>query len=147
VTTQGSIRILETIKLLDQIRTAHPDLQMKLDTKPRQVDVELTIPAQEGLPFRVGLSLQGDELHLEAGDHFRAEWFPCNDAEVARGFSDAVNGLLAGRYRIVEYIRRGKTVRAELQAPEESGWQIMTAWTRLHLPIPRRVVQRVLIRA
>jgi hypothetical protein len=83
MTTARSIEILETIKLFDQIRPAHPDLQMNLDTRPRHVDLEMTIPAQERLPLRVGLNLQGDELHLEAGDHIWVEWFPCHDADVA----------------------------------------------------------------
>jgi hypothetical protein len=147
MTTPRSIEILETIKLFDQIRTAHGDLQMNLDTRPRHVDLEMTIPAQERLPFRVGLNLQGDELHLEAGDHFWVEWFPCHDADVATRYSDAVNGLLAGRYRIVEYFRRGKVVRAELQRPEERGWKVVTTWARFHVPIPRHTTQRVLTRA
>jgi hypothetical protein len=144
MTEQRRVEILEAIKLFEQIRTAHPDLQMNLDTKPRQVDLEMTIPVQERLPFRVGLNLQGDELHLEAGDHFRVEWFPCHDADVVHRYSDAVNGLLAGRYRIVEYFRRGKPVRAELQRQAESGWKVLTTWAELHVPIPRRTTQRIL---
>jgi hypothetical protein len=146
MTSHRRVEILEAIRLFDQIRSDHPDLQMNLDTKPRHVDVEMTIPVQERLPFRVNLNLQGDELHLEAGDHFWVEWFPCHDTDVVQRYSDAVNGLLAGRYRIVEYFRHGKAVRAELQRQGESGWKVLTAWAAFHVPIPHRTTQRILVR-
>jgi hypothetical protein len=142
-----SVEIQGAIKLFDRIRAAHPGLHMILDTNPQHVDLEMMIPVQEGLPFRVSLTLQGDELHLRAGDHFWVEWFPCHATDVVNRYSDAVSGLLTGRYRIVESFRRGKAVRAELQGQEEDGWKVLTAWSRLHVPLPRRTTERILMTA
>jgi hypothetical protein len=144
MTRPRPVDIQGAIKLFDRIRAAHPGLHMILDTKPQHVDLEMTIPVQAGLPFRVGLTLRGDELHLQAGDHFWVEWFPYHEPDVVNGYSDAVNGLLTGRYRIVESFRRGKAVRAELQGQEGPGWKVLTAWSRLHVPIPRRTTERIL---
>jgi hypothetical protein len=147
MTRPKPVETMGAIKVFDRIRTAHPDLHMILDTKPQHVDLEMTIPVQEGLPFRIGLTLQGDQLHLQAGDHFRVEWFPCHEADVVNRYTDAVSGLLTARYRIVEYFRRGKAVRAELQGHDEGGWKVLTAWSRLHVPIPCRTMARILMTA
>jgi hypothetical protein len=134
-------------KLFERIRAAHPGLHMILDRQPKQVDLEMTIPVQAGLSFGVRLNLQGDELHLEAGDDFRLEYHRGHQPEIADRYFDAVDGLLAGRYRIVEYHRSGRAVRAQLQAPVDGRWEVLGTCSRLHVPIPWRTTQRILLNA
>jgi hypothetical protein len=139
--------VAETKRLFERIRAAHAHLHMDLDTEPRRVDLEMTIPEQQGLSFPLHLNQQGDELHLEAGDHFRLEFFPGYDRQVADRYFDAVDGLLAGRYRIVEHYRGARAVRAELQAPQDGGWRVLGTWSKLGIPIPWRKRHRVLVNA
>jgi hypothetical protein len=135
---------VEAEKLFDRIRSAHPKLHMILDRQPQHVDLEMTVPVQDGLSFPVRLNLRGDELHLEAGRNYRMEWFPGREPQVADRYFDAVDGLLAGRYRIVEHSRRGKVIRAELQVPGEGEWRILATWSRFNFPIPWRTARKVL---
>jgi hypothetical protein len=134
-------------ELFERIRAAHPGVHMVLDPAPRHVDEKLTIPEQEGVTFTLRLNRQGDELHLEAGDHFSLEWFPAGDREVADRYFDAVVGLLAGRCRIVEHYRGRRAVRAELQASQDGAWRGVGTWSRARFPVPWRTTHRVLINA
>jgi hypothetical protein len=134
----------ETAQLFERIRAAHPGLHMVLDADPRDVDVELTIPEQEAVAFPIRLNRQGDELHLEAGDHFALEWFPARDRDVADRYFDAVDGLLAGRCRIVEHYRGRRAVRAELEALRGGDWRVLGTWSRARFPVPWRTTRRVL---
>jgi hypothetical protein len=113
---------------------------MRLDENPTMVDVSLQIPTQPGLPFSVGLNLQADELHLNAGA-FWVEWFPCTTAERAQDFQSCVCGLLSGQYRIVETYRGLKAVKAELQRPSRNTWETIATWRKLSLPWPRKVLR------
>ena len=60
---------------------------------------------------------------------------PCGKEDVSQQFVDAVCGLLSGEYRLVEYWRRGKAVKAELQRPIGDEWQKVAGWARLHIPV------------
>jgi len=107
------------------IRAAHAALRMSLEVVSGSVELELCIPAQPGLAFDVTLSLKDvDELQLGAGA-FWVSWFPCTDASVVRRYREAVDGVLTGQYRILEYRRRGRLVKAYLQRPVGDGWTNM----------------------
>jgi len=116
-----------------RIRDAFPDLTMHFDVEPAQVDIYVAIPEQQGLAFPVDLNLQGDELHLSAGE-FWQEWFPCTQPEVVEQYVAAVSGLLSGEDRIVEHLRGTKVLKAELQRPNAAEWETIARWSRAHMP-------------
>lgn len=130
------------VRLFDSIRSSHPGVQMDLasDVSHDWVDVEMRIAAQPGRPFAILLQLQRDELHLYAGDAFHASWFPCTSSEVVEQFRTGVEELLAGRWRVVEYIIRHAAVRAQLQRPTADGWRPVATWANplALIPWPRR---------
>ena len=124
----------------DEIRRRCAPLRCHLDRDPAQVELALTLPAQAGLLFDVELTLQNeDELHLVASALW-VGWFPCTDPAVRGVFVDAVCGLVAGRYRILEHHRGRRAVKAELQRPVEEpgarGWETITANSWMALPWP-----------
>lgn len=123
------------IQRFESIGTAFAQLTMTLDTQPGNVDASLEIPKQPGLDFDVSINLQGDELHLSAGDYFWLEWFPCTDESVETDFFESVHGLLSGRFRIVEHHRRGKAFKAVLERPITHGWESHGTWHSPSLPI------------
>jgi hypothetical protein len=125
-----------------QIHEAFPSLSMTVERTDPHVDIQVSIPQQPGLAFPVGLNLQGDELHLNAG-RFWLEWFPCTRPEVRRAFIEAVSGLLSGRLRIVEFYVGRRVVRAELQRPENGSWRAMGT-TFIGFWIPWRRSTRIL---
>ena len=116
------------IRLFEQIRSDFSHLRMELDPKPDNVDVTMDIPKQTGLAFKMNLNLQEDELHLNAGDLFWVEWFPCTDSKKAAAYLDAVNGLLSGRHRIVENYVFGKPATASLQRQKNGKWISIARW-------------------
>jgi len=130
-------------QLLNDIRSAFPHLEIKLESDHPHVDLNLDIPQQSGLKFDVNVNLQGDELHLSAG-HFWLEWFPCSDPTVIQAFREAVCGLLSGEFRILEYYRGRRAIKAELQRPSGEGWQTIGTWSVLSLPIPWHVTTKEL---
>jgi hypothetical protein len=118
------------IRLFEEIRDAFPQLSMRLDHNPPNVDLSMEIPEQPGLSFEINLNLQGDELHLNAGA-FWLEWFPCTR-------------LLSGAYRIRESYRGGSPIKAELQKPNAGSWQTIGTWHGWTWPFPRRLTEKVL---
>ena len=127
------------------IRDAFPHLEMELsETLDHEwMQAELEIAQQCGLPFRVNLNVQGDELHLNAGALW-VEWFPCTNPKVVARYVAAVCGLLDGRSRIVEHIRGGDTVKAVLQESRAGGWLRVATWAKFHVPWPWRKTYRIL---
>lgn len=132
------------VALFQDIRAAYPNLTMSLDVNHPHVDLNMDVLQQTGLAFAVNLNLQGDELHLSAGDAFWVEWFPCTDPDVVARYYDAVTGLLSGRYRIREHYVRNRAVKAQLQRPVEGGWKTITSWANLGILIPWRRSTRIL---
>ena len=130
-------------QLLNDVQNAFPHLKMRLASDHPHVDLNLDIPQQSGLKFNVNINLQGDELHLSAG-HFWLEWFPCSDAGVVETFREAVRGLLSGEFRILEYYRGRRAIKAELQRPSGDGWKTIGTWSALSLPVPWRVTTKEL---
>src|SRR5258707_3920574 len=115
------------LSTFEKIRAAFPALTMNLDLHPKNVDLEMEIPAQAELLFRVNLNLQGDELHLSAS-RFWGEWFPCTKpAKVDRDF-EAVSGLLSGEFRILEHWRGRRPVKAQVQRPIRGAWERLATW-------------------
>lgn len=124
------------LALFHELRTAFPTLRMNLELEHPQLDLNMDIPQQAGLAFDVNLNLQGDELHLSTGS-FWLEWFPCTKPEIRELYQDAVIGLLAGRYRIVEHYLGGWAVKAQLQRPtSEAAWQTIGTWGNLGTVVP-----------
>ncbi len=130
--------------VFQEIRSAFPSLHADLQHNHPHVDLNMDIPRQPGLGFSVNLNLQGDELHLAAGDALWVEWFPCTDPKISRDYVDVVKGLISGEFRIIEYQQAGRTVKAALQRPRGDGWAVVARWSKLHLPLPWRTTQRVL---
>src|SRR5215471_10552042 len=127
----------QTVKLFEDIRSSFPHLQMDLQLWHRHVEVWMEARRQPGLMFDVNLNLQGDELHLSAGV-FWFEWFPSTNPEVIRKYRDAIDGLLSGKYRILEHYIGPRPVKAQLQEPDGAGWRTIATWCNLRALIPRR---------
>ena len=131
------------VQLFEEIRTAFPRLRMDLLLDHKHVDLMLDIQEQAGMDFGVNLNLQGDELHLSAGA-FWLEWFPCTEQAVVAQYRDAVLGLLAGRYRIVESCIGPRPVHARLQRPDGENWETVGTWSNLGAFVPWRRCTRIL---
>lgn len=113
------------LKLIEKLRKAFPSLEFRIDPGPANEDASADIAKQVGLAFDVHLSLQGDELHLFAGS-FGCDWFPCSDSRVAENYFDAVRGLLAGEYRILETYIGKYPVCAKLERPSgRDDWEVI----------------------
>ena len=123
------------LDVFSRIQQAFPHLKMNLELNPEHVDLALDIPEQEGLGFSIGLNLQWDELHLQAGA-FWLEWFPCQYPEKSQAYFNAVCGLISGRFRILEHCRGNRVVKAWLQEPDGAGWKTIGRWSSMHLPLP-----------
>lgn len=113
----------EALKLFDGIQAAFPHLTMQVSTSEPYLALSVEALRQPGLEFDVYLNLQNDdELHLCAGE-FWCSWFPISKPSVIQDYREAVVGVLSGDYQIVEFIRWGRGVGADLQAPEPVGWK------------------------
>jgi hypothetical protein len=124
-----------------RIGASFPHLLMTVDEAPRNVDVSVEIPAQPSLSLPVSLNLQNeDELHLNAAGLW-VSWFPCTKDGCVQDFVSAVCGLLSGKYRVVEFYRGAKLVRATLQRPDSDNWANIRSRLRLHLPFGTKTVR------
>ncbi len=135
------------ISTFERIRAAFPALTMNLNLHPKHVDLAMDIPAQPGLSFYIDLNLQNlDELHLSASALW-IEWFPCMNPKKVDRYFDAVSGLLSGQFRILEYWRGSRPVKAKLQRPSNGGWKTIATWSvLLSIPWPpksRKVVRNL----
>jgi hypothetical protein len=100
------------------------------------VELSITLPVQPGLRQKVWLCLQNmDELHFSVG-HFLLEWFPCSKPSRVSDYVDAVSGYLSGTYRILEFYRGKRCVKAQLQAPDSGSWRAVGTWRTLWSAIP-----------
>ena len=107
---------------LKSIQAGFPHLEMSLDDDDPNVDINMDIPAQLGLEFDINLNLQNiDELHLVVGKLWMC-WFPCTEKENAGDFIDTVNSLINGETRILEILKGGKVVKAQLQYQINDEW-------------------------
>ena len=118
------------------IRAQFPALTFVEETDA-PVEISIVVPVQAGLKFQVWLALQNaDELHFSVEGRLWLRWFPCTDPARVAEFVDAVSGLLSGRYRVLEQLRFGRCLKAELQAPEGEGWKTLAGRSFIHLPVP-----------
>ena len=115
------------LAIFERIRAEFPDISMRLDLYPEFVDLAMHIPAQPGLSFDVDVNLQNrDELHLSVS-RLWVEWFPCRDQRKVEKFFEAVSGLIAGRFRILQHWRGRRTVLVQLQRPDGDGWETVAS--------------------
>ena len=113
----------EAIQLFERIRTALPHLSMDLRAADSNVDASMAIPVQSCLSFAVHLYLDSNALHMTAGEKLWLEWFPPDNQTVVEQYRDAALGVLSGEYRIVEYFRGTRAVKALLQRPNGDSWE------------------------
>ena len=130
-----------------RIRAAFPNLSM-IEVKSAPNEVCFDMPVQPGLKHSISLNLQNhDELHFAVGGSFWLEWFPCTEPAKVDAFVQAVCGFISGKFRILLHYRRGRFVKAQLQAPEAEGWKTIGTYAKLALPIPWRAEKRVISNA
>jgi hypothetical protein len=111
-----------------------PELSGEFCKREGPVLLSLSFSVQPGLRFSVELQFQGDELCIGVGDSLWLEYFPAHEENVVQDFQKDVEDLLLGRARVIESWRRGRPVRAELQAIRDGVWKVIGTWSRLHLP-------------
>lgn len=133
-------------KILLEVAVASELLRSSLHVQPDpELDLSLDFDTQPGLSFPVRVNLQNvDELHLCVGEVFWCEWFPWDDPRVFSEFREAMLGVISGEYRVVEFYRNHKPVRAELQRPTGGTWTKVAMYSRLRLPSPARMRTRIL---
>ena len=118
-----------------EIAKRFPKLNM-VENRSDPVEISITIPVQPGLSHQVWLCLQnGDELGFSAG-HFYNEWFPCTKQETVERYIDAVSGLISGRLRILEHWRGRRTVKAQLQSPDDGKWVSIATSANISALVP-----------
>jgi hypothetical protein len=123
-----------------------PSLRM-IEEPEAPVELRIRLPVQPGLNHQVWLALQNnDELHFSVG-HFWLEWFPCSKPSRVCDYIAAVTGFLSGEYRVLEHYLCKRCIKAELQAPSNSGWQTIGTWRTLLGLLPLRVSLREVINA
>jgi len=110
------------LEALNEVQEHFPNLKMILNENDPNVDIMLDIPQQQGLGFDVNLNLQNvDELHLTTGKLWMC-WFPCTEKENKEDFMNTVLGLILGKCRILETLKGGKVVKAQLQLSMDGKW-------------------------
>ncbi len=112
-----------------EIGESFPDLARRMEHQPdADLDLELVFPEQPGLSFEVSLNLQNrDELQLSAPG-FWMEWFPCTEPDVVTDYVEAVRGVIAGSYRILQHHRRGRLIKSFLQRPAGDSWETVARY-------------------
>jgi len=133
------------IELFERLQAEFPQLVMEISREDPDVEASVTIRQQTGLAFDVYLNLQNDdELHLCAGK-FWCSWFPLSKPAIVQNYHDAVAGILSGRNRVVEYVRRCRAVGADLQTQHENGWETVAKSRGSLLPVIWFSEKRILI--
>ena len=113
------------LTLVNGLRAAFPGLEIRVEPDHPQVDLNIDVPRQAGLPFAINLSLQEDELHLSVGGFWRS-YHPCDRPDVLQWFRDTVSGLLTGSYRVLSHYRGRRCVAGDLQRLEAGEWKTIT---------------------
>jgi hypothetical protein len=145
--TQETERCLEIARqLFNEIAAAFPSLHCSILVDPHpEVALALEFKTQPGLLFPVSATLQNvDELHLHAGAILWYEWFPCYYPDRTSAFRQAIVGVLSGECRVLEFYRKGRPIRAELQRIESGVWRRVVYTTNARLPSFRKAERRIL---
>ena len=111
--------------LIDDLRAAFPRLDIKVQQDHAEMDLNIDIPRQGGLPFDINLNLQEDELHLSVGGFWHS-YHPCNQPDVLQWFRETVAGLLSGSHRVVNHYRGRRLVAGDLERLEGGEWKTVT---------------------
>jgi hypothetical protein len=121
------------------IQRLFPNLTMTMDYNDKDVDLSMDIPKQDGIDFDINVNLQNeDELHIST-DYIWCQFFSAESPELVETFTHAVQGLISGDYRILQFVKNGKVYKSFLQRPENNEWEtiyrhihkISFPWTRL----------------
>lgn len=125
------------VEAFQNIRDAFPNLIVDLNTQTNDSDVELemNIELQEGLDFGIYLNFQNkDQLHMWS-NIMCFEYFPANEPEIVKKFTDAVIGIISGNYRVLQKVRNSIPYTAYLQNQEDEIWiTIYTHHRKFKLP-------------
>jgi hypothetical protein len=120
----------------EKIEKVFSELSMVWDFEHPHVQLSLDIPAQKGLDFSLNLNLQDDsELHISS----KFIWCKLYSSEMeslSDYFYECVEGMITGKYRIVQNHRGLKMYNSLLQRPDEKGeWEtIYRHIRRIRLP-------------
>jgi hypothetical protein len=111
-------------------------LRSSIQVEPSpELALTLDFEVQPGLLFPVSANLQNvDELHLSVGTGFWCEWFPCDDPAVTNAFRQAIEGVLSGDYRVIEFYRKNRSFTAKLQRTENGAWRTVATSTSIRFP-------------
>jgi len=133
-------------KILLEVAAASKPLRSSFHVQPiPELDLSLDFDVQPGLSFPVSANLQNaDELQLAVGEVFCCNWFPCDDPRVVSEFREAMLGIISGEYRVVEFYRNDKPIRAELQRPTGETWIKAATYSKQRLPSLVRMRTRIL---
>ena len=105
-----------------KIQCLFPDLEMKIIFDDKFVDLSMDIPRQNGLDFDVNVNLQNeDELQISTS-FICCNFFSIDNPDTVDDFVKAVQGLIMGEYRVLQFVRHGKVFKSLLQRPNESKW-------------------------
>jgi hypothetical protein len=113
---------------------------LKVTENPDEpVEISYTLSVQEGLRYKVELSLQNnDEVYFSTED-FVCSWFPVSDKQTVSNYVNAVSGFLSGNYRILKQYRGNKCIKSELQQPDGDGWKTIATSSHLRLSFSRTI--------
>ena len=107
---------------LTRVRDLFPSLSMAIREDAPNLDLSLDIATQPGLDFDMNLNLQNiDELHLDACGVWMC-WFPCTEDHNIEDFIETVSDLIRGESRILQTVKGGKTVKANIQYFIDGNW-------------------------
>lgn len=125
----------------ETIQHKFPQLNMNLQ-QHSPTEISLDIPQQDNLKFEINLNLQNeDELHLYVGN-FWYQWHPCTNTDRLKQFTDAVIGILLGKYRIHEHYYGKRLFKAELQMPWHADWRTIAVYRTFRIPFPFKKTYR-----
>jgi hypothetical protein len=131
-------------QLIQDISNKHPGLKIERD-EHSPVESAFVIPVQDGLKHQIWLGLQNvDELHLVIGELW-VDWFPCFDTKNQIVFVDAVNGFIAGTYRVVQHFKHDKYIGGELQKLNGSIWENKNSHAIMQFSLPWTKTQTTIL--
>lgn len=110
-------------ELVGKLRERFPDLEF-VENEDAPVERAYDLGEKNGEKVAVHLNLQNeDEFHLNIGEYFWCEWFPCDEGDVADQYYNSVEGFIEGRHRLVDFFRGDKCYKSQLQKNENGEWR------------------------
>lgn len=127
---QPDLCFQQVLGLFRRIAEEFPGYQMTILDQDPATPAALTIVEQAGIPRRIVLDLQKENvLNLTIGPVWLT-WSPCDKPAVREEFFNTVSGLLSGCYRLVEYRRNSDLVLARIQKFQGQKWVKVHQWSR-----------------